>query len=65
MAPTFIQSLPHERSECLGYQLPARGQILDALKKGALAFYQRFELFQPFPNDPMRLFVPMKVVEPI
>ena len=45
--------------------LPAMGLILDVLDEDALAFYQRFELFQPFTDDPMRLFVPMKVVEKI
>lgn len=45
--------------------LPAMGLILDVLDEDALAFYQRFELFQPFTEDPMRLFVPMKVVEQI
>ena len=45
--------------------LPAMGLILDVLDEDALAFYQRFDLFQPFTYDPMRLFVPMKVVEQI
>ena len=45
--------------------LPAMGLILDVLDEDALAFYQRFDLFQPFTNDPMRLLVPMKVVEQI
>ena len=45
--------------------LPAMGLILDVLDDDALAFYQRFDLFQPFTDDPMRLFVPMKVVEQI
>ena len=45
--------------------LPAMGLILDVLDDDALAFYQRFDLFQPFTDDPMRLFVPMKVLEQI
>ena len=45
--------------------LPAMGLILDVLDEDALAFYQRFDLFQPFTGDPMRLFVPMRVVEQI
>lgn len=45
--------------------LPAMGLILDVLDEGALAFYQRFDLFKPFTDDPMRLFVPMKVVAQI
>lgn len=42
--------------------LPAMGLILDVLDEDALAFYQRFVLFKPFTDDPMKLFVPMKVV---
>ena len=42
--------------------LPAMGVILDVLDEDALAFYQKFDLFQPFTDDPMRLFVPMRVV---
>ena len=45
--------------------LPAMGLILDVLDEDALAFYQRFDLFKPFTDDPMRLFVPMKVVAQI
>ncbi len=45
--------------------LPAMGLILDMVDEDALAFYQRFDLFQPFTDDPMRLFVPMRVVEQI
>ncbi len=45
--------------------LPAMGLILDVLDEDALAFYQRFDLFKPFTGDPMRLFVPLKVVAQI
>lgn len=45
--------------------LPAIGLILDVLDEDALAFYQRFDLFQPFMDDPMRLFVPMNIVAQI
>lgn len=45
--------------------LPAIGLVLDVLDEDALAFYRRFDLFQTFTDDPMRLFVPMKVVEKI
>jgi len=41
--------------------LPAIGLILDVLDEDALAFYQKFDLFQPFTEDPMRLFLPMRV----
>ena len=39
--------------------------ILDVLDEDALAFYQTFDLFQPFTDNPMRLFVPMHVVSQI
>ncbi len=42
--------------------LPAMGLILDVLDEDALAFYQYFDLFKPFTDDPMRLFVPMTVI---
>ena len=45
--------------------LPAHCLVLDVLDKDALAFYQRFEIFKPFTDDPMRLFVPMQVVQQI
>lgn len=45
--------------------LPAMGLILDVLDEDALAFYQRFDLFRPFTDDPMRLFLPMNIVAQI
>ena len=42
--------------------LPAIGLILDVLDEDALTFYQRFDLFQPFTDDPMRLFLPMNIL---
>lgn len=42
---------------------PSFGIILDALDEGALRFYQRFDMFYPFSDNPMRLFVPMCVVQ--
>jgi GNAT superfamily N-acetyltransferase len=45
--------------------LPAYGLILDVLDEQALKFYQHFEIFEAFTNDPMRLFVAMKTVEQI
>lgn len=45
--------------------LPAYGLILDVLDQQALDFYQHFEIFAPFTDDPMRLFVPMKTLEHI
>jgi len=45
--------------------LPAYGLILDVLDEDALAFYQRFNMFLPFTDNPMRLFVSMKTIEQI
>jgi hypothetical protein len=42
--------------------LPALGVVLDVLDDNALRFYQQFEVFQPFTDNPMRLFVPMHVI---
>jgi GNAT superfamily N-acetyltransferase len=45
--------------------LPALGLILDVLDEYALSFYQHFELFETFSDDPMRLFVSMPVARKI
>ncbi|MEX1056337.1 MAG: GNAT family N-acetyltransferase, partial [Natronospirillum sp.] len=45
--------------------LPAYGLILDVLDQEALGFYQNFELFLPFTEQPMRLFVPMGTINRI
>ena len=45
--------------------LPALGLVLDVIDDRALSFYQTFDLFQPFTDDPLRLFVPMSVLEQI
>ncbi|MFT5576943.1 MAG: hypothetical protein ACI89D_002473 [Bermanella sp.] len=42
--------------------LPAYGLILDVLDGDALQFYQHFAMFEPFTDDPMRLFVSMKTL---
>ncbi|GFO73313.1 toxin [Bathymodiolus japonicus methanotrophic gill symbiont] len=42
--------------------LPALGVVLDVLDDNALSFYQTFDDFQPFDNNPMRLFISMKVI---
>lgn len=39
--------------------LPALGVILDVPDEDALGFYQHYEMFEPFTDDPMRLFVSM------
>ncbi|MCP4409587.1 MAG: GNAT family N-acetyltransferase [Gammaproteobacteria bacterium] len=45
--------------------LPALGVILDVLDEEALGFYQRYEIFEPFTDEPMRLFVSMHSVRQI
>jgi hypothetical protein len=45
--------------------LPSFGLILDVLDDEALGFYKHYDLFEPFTNDPMRLFVSMKTLEQI
>jgi len=42
--------------------LPAYGIVIDVFDTDALKFYQRFELFKPFTDHPMRLFVSMSVL---
>lgn len=37
----------------------AVGVIVDVLDEDALKFYQEYEIFDPFTDDPMRLFAPM------
>lgn len=40
--------------------LPSFGVVLDVLDEDALRFYQRFDMFHSFSDNPMRLFVPMQ-----
>jgi hypothetical protein len=47
------------------HSLPVLGMVIDVLDDESLSFYQKFKLFQPFTNDPMRLFVPMNVLRQI
>jgi ribosomal protein S18 acetylase RimI-like enzyme len=61
---TLVSALRHSVS-LTERGLPAMELILDVLDEDALAFYQRFNLFQPFTEDPMRLFVPMTIVQQI
>lgn len=43
--------------------LPSIGVVLDVLDEDGLNFYNHFEVFHSFSNDPMRLFVPMRVIQ--
>ncbi|MEE9422725.1 MAG: GNAT family N-acetyltransferase [Gammaproteobacteria bacterium] len=45
--------------------LPALGLVLDVLDEDALGFYQRYNIFEPFTDDPMRLFAPMTMLAQI
>jgi hypothetical protein len=45
--------------------LPALGLVLDVLDDDALGFYQRYKIFEPFTDDPMRLFAPMTLLAQI
>ena len=45
--------------------LPALGVVLDVLDEDALRFYQHYEMFEPFTDDPMRLFVSMNTLKQI
>ena len=61
---TLVSAL--RQSVCLTDKgLPALGVVLDVLDNQALGFFQRFEVFHSFTNDPMRLFVPMNVLRKI
>ena len=58
---TLISAL--RQSVCLTDKgLPTLGVVLDVLDNDALGFYQRFDTFQTFTDDPMRLFIPMNVL---
>jgi len=45
--------------------LPAHGLILDVIDEKALSFYQQFDIFKPFTDDPLRLFVGMNILKKI
>jgi len=61
---TLIYALRHAVRLC-DEGLPAYGLVLDVLDEEALRFYQRFDFFHCFTDDPMRLFVPMTVLRKI
>jgi len=58
---TLITAL-RKAAELTEKGLPALGVVLDVLDSDALSFYQTFDDFQPFDNNPMRLFISMKVI---
>ncbi len=42
--------------------LSSIGVVLDVLDEDALTFYNRFDVFHAFSDNPMRLFVPIHVI---
>jgi GNAT superfamily N-acetyltransferase len=42
---------------------PIIGVVLDVLDEDALCFYNHFDAFHAFSDNPMRLFVPMQVIQ--
>lgn len=61
---SLIYALRHATRLC-DEGLPVFGVILDVLDEDALKFYQRFDFFHSFTDDPMRLFAPMNVLRKI
>lgn len=61
-AKSLVYAL-RQASQLSASGLPAYGLILDVLDDDALAFYRSFDLFQPFTDNPMRLFVSMKTLD--
>ena len=61
---SLIYALRHAVRLC-DSGLPVFGLILDVLDQDALAFYQKFDFFQPLTNNPMRLFVSMSSLRQI
>lgn len=45
--------------------LPALGIVLDVLDNEALSFYNHYEIFDPFTDNPMRLFASMHMLRQI
>jgi len=61
---TLITAL-RKTAELTNAGLPAHCLVLDVLDEDALGFYQKFDMFIPFTNDPMRLFVSMHTLKAI
>lgn len=61
---TLITAL-RKSVELTDHGLPALGVILDVLDGDELGFYQRYEMFEPFTDDPMRLFAAMHTLRQI
>lgn len=60
-AKILVTALRHA-VELSNQGLPAYGLVLDVLDDNALTFYQCFDFFEPFTDNPMRLFVGMNSI---
>lgn len=59
----LIAALRHAYSICTNENgIPASGVVLDAVDQNALAYYQSFDFFLPFPGNTQRLFIPLKAL---
>ena len=61
---SLITALRHTVKLC-DEGLPTYGLVLDVLDSDALKFYQQFDCFYRFTDNPMRLFSPMSVLRKI
>jgi len=55
----------YTRVELTDMGLPALGIALDVLDEEALSFYNHYEIFEPFTDNPMRLFASMHMLRQI
>jgi GNAT superfamily N-acetyltransferase len=61
-AKLLVTALRHT-VELTNQGLPAYGLVLDVLDDDALSFYRYFDFFEPFTDDPMRLFIGMDSIK--
>ena len=61
-AKILVTALRHA-VELTNQGLPAYGLVLDVLDDDALKFYQCFDFFEPFTDNPMRLFIGMNSIK--
>ncbi len=61
-AKLLVTALRHA-VELTNQGLPAYGLVLDVLDDDALSFYRYFDFFEPFTDDPIRLFIGMDSIK--
>lgn len=61
---SLVYALRHAVQLC-DSGLPAHGLILDVLDRDALHFYQQFDMFECFADNPMPLFVSMNTLRDV